>query len=125
MGLTDLRVRVASVSDPGRAEDVTMLLDTGALYSVVPSVVLGRLGVAPDRVERFTLADGRTIRRRLGMALFQIAGRRAASTVIFGRPGDSALLGAVTLEELGLMLDPLRRDLKPLHLRLGALVLAP
>jgi len=123
MGLTDLRVRVASVSDPGRAEDVTMLLDTGALYSVVPTTVLERLGVEPDRVERFTLADGRTIRRRLGIALFQVAGRRAASTVIFGRPRDSAILGALTLEEFGLMLDPLRRDLKPLHLRLGAVAL--
>ena len=120
MGHTDLRVRVASVSDPGRAEELTMLLDSGAIYSVVPSTVLGRLGIAPDRVERFTLADGRSIRRRVGIAAFEIARRRAASTVIFGRRGDAALLGVVTLEELGLMVDPLRRELKPLHLRLGA-----
>jgi hypothetical protein len=34
--------------------------------------------------------------------------------VIFGEEGDSTLLGAFTLEALGLSLDPLRRELKPL-----------
>jgi hypothetical protein len=34
--------------------------------------------------------------------------------VIFGEPDDNVLLGAFTLESLGLVLDPLRRELKPL-----------
>ena len=34
-------------------------------------------------------------------------------------PGDSCLLGTVTLEALGLMLDPIRRELRPLPLLLG------
>jgi len=32
--------------------------------------------------------------------------------------GDASLLGAVTLEELGLVLDPLRRELRPLPMQL-------
>ncbi|MFI5351646.1 MAG: hypothetical protein ACHQZS_01700 [Candidatus Binatales bacterium] len=39
--------------------------------------------------------------------------------MIFGEPGDSQLLGALTLEALGLSLDPLRRELKPLPMILG------
>lgn len=39
--------------------------------------------------------------------------------VIFGEPGDSALLGARTLEALGPSLDPLRRELRPLQMILG------
>jgi hypothetical protein len=35
--------------------------------------------------------------------------------VIFGRSGDACLLGAVTLEELGLSLDLLERTLRPLR----------
>ena len=99
-----------------------MLVDSGALYSVVPSDFLARLGIAPGRTETFTLADGTAIRRRIGSAGFEIDGRWAASTVIFGRRGDHALLGVVTLEGLGFMVDPIRRRLKPLHMRLGAVV---
>jgi predicted aspartyl protease len=121
VGLTHLPVRIANVADQSRSAELTMLLDLGALYSVVPATLLTRLGVRPDRTEVFTLADGSTIRGRVGFAAFEVHGRRAPSTVIFGRAGDAALLGAVALEELGLMLDPLRRDLKPLRLRLGAL----
>jgi hypothetical protein len=35
--------------------------------------------------------------------------------VILGEPGDDALLGAVTLEVLGLVLNPFSRTLQPLH----------
>jgi hypothetical protein len=39
--------------------------------------------------------------------------------VIFGEPGDSNVLGVFTLEALGLSLDPLRRELKPLPMILA------
>lgn len=45
--------------------------------------------------------------------------REGASPVIFGEKGDSTLLGTVSLESLGLMLDPLKRALRPLPLVLG------
>ena len=50
----------------------------------------------------------------MGTAFFEIGARKGAATVIFGQPGDAPLLGALTLESLGLMLDPLRRKLRPL-----------
>lgn len=121
MGFTQLAVRVANPRTPGRAADITMLGDSGALYSVVPAAVLHRLGIRPERRETFTLADGTTVRRQIGGAMFEVAGRRGLSSVMFGRAGDSVLLGVVTLEELGLMIDPLRQRLKPLHPRLGAM----
>jgi len=42
--------------------------------------------------------------------------------VIFGEEGDSRLLGSFTLEALGLSLDPLRRELKPLTMLLARLL---
>ena len=39
--------------------------------------------------------------------------------VIFGEKGDSTLLGAVTLEALGVILDPIKRELRPLPMVLG------
>ena len=41
--------------------------------------------------------------------MFEYGGVKASSPVIFGEEGDEALLGAVTLETLGFLLDPLKR----------------
>ena len=43
-----------------------------------------------------------------------------AAGVIFGEPGDAVLLGAFTLEALGLCLDPLKRELLPIPMILAA-----
>ena len=40
--------------------------------------------------------------------------QRGAAPVIFGEPGDANLLGAVSLESMGFVLDAIRRDLVPL-----------
>lgn len=55
----------------------------------------------------------------MGDAVFALDGQRAASPVIFGEKGDSMLFGTVSLEALGLMLDPARRRLRPLPMVLG------
>jgi hypothetical protein len=55
----------------------------------------------------------------MGDATFQIDDHRAASPVIFGEKGDTALLGTVSLESLGLILDPMKRVLRPLPMVLG------
>ena len=79
-----------------------LTVDSGAIYSVVPGGLLRQIGVRPQERETFWMADGRSVRRSVGWALFELQGRRAPSRVIFGRSGDACLLGAVTLEELGL-----------------------
>ena len=119
MGATELMVEVFNPRDPSRSDAVKMLVDSGASWSVVPATTLRRLGIRPDRVETFDLADGTEVERAVGSAEFEVAGRRGASTVIFGKRGDACLLGVVTLEELGMVLDPLRRRLRPMRLRLG------
>jgi hypothetical protein len=50
-----------------------------------------------------------------------IDGQRAASPVIFGEEDDAALLGTVSRESLGLVLDPMKRVLRPLPMVLGKL----
>lgn len=120
MGLTMLVLDVAAPHDPDRRENVDFLIDSGAVYSFVPRAVLQRLGVAPHGRQRFRVADGSTIERERGDAYFFYAGRRGAAPVIFAEPGDATLLGAVTLESLGLALDAVRRDLVPLPMIVAA-----
>jgi len=119
MGLTHIKARVANPANPKKAAKLTFLVDSGAIYSVVPAEILRRLAIKPHSSRTFTLADGTEITRRVGDAIFLINGERGASPVIFGEKGDSTLLGTVSLEALGLLLDPIKRVLRPLPLVLG------
>jgi len=119
MGLTVLELDVGNPTNPEVTEKVEFLIDSGAIYSVVPSPILERLGIKPLDHQEFRLADGSKIVRKKGIALFKYGERIGGADVIFGEPGDSILLGIFTLEALGLGLDPLRRELKPLPMVLA------
>jgi len=121
MGLTHVNARIANPARPSRTVSVQLLVDSGAVYSVVPGSILRRLGIRPHSSRTFILADGTSITRRVGDATFLLDGYRAASPVIFGEKDDSALLGTVSLESLGFILDPMKRVLRPLPMVLGSL----
>lgn len=101
-----------------RPVPVRFLVDTGAVYTVLPESVWRGLGLKGDRVAEFTLADGTAIRRDVAECRIQVEGRSATSPVVLGGPADAPLLGAVTLETLGLMVNPLTRELLPMRLLL-------
>lgn len=119
MGLTVLEVEVGNPARPEVMERIEFLIDSGAVYSVVPTPILEKLGIQPISQQEFRLADGSKIVRKKGVALFRQGSRIGGADVIFGEPDDSNLLGAFTLEALGLSLDPLRRQLKPLPMILA------
>ena len=119
MGLTVLEIEVGNPAKPDVTEKIEFLIDSGAIYSVVPTSVLKRLGIKPLAEQQFRLANGKKILRKKGGAVFRYGKRVGVADVIFGEKGDSNLLGAFTLEALGLSLDPLRRELKPLPMILA------
>src|SRR5712692_2537224 len=122
MGITVLELEVANPAKPALSQKLEFLVDSGAIYSVVPAPILRKLRIKPLRQkEEFRLADGSKIQRRKGIALFRYQDREGGGDVIFGEPGDSILLGALTLEALGLALDPLKRELRPMPMILGRL----
>ena len=51
--------------------------------------------------------------------MFRYGDQVGVADVIFGEEGDSTLLGAFTLEALGLALDPLKRELRRLPMILA------
>ena len=125
MGLTTLEIEVGNPATPEVTEPIEFLIDSGAIYSVVPIPILERLGINPLIEQEFRLADGSKIVRKKGAAVFKYGERIGGADVIFGEEGDSQLLGAFTLEALGLALDPLRRELRPLPMILGTQSLSP
>jgi len=118
MSITHVRVKIGAGK---RALTVRFLVDTGAVYSVLPETLWRRLRLRPSRTLEFVLADGTAIRRGVSECRFTVAGHTATSPVVLGGPTDAALLGAVTLETLGLMVNPLSREVLPMRLPLTAL----
>ena len=83
----------------------TMAVDTGPSYSKLPASLLDRLGIEPEeRTYPVVLADDRIEEYAIGQASFEIAGRARISPVFFGEEGI-ALLGATSLQALGLIPD--------------------
>ncbi len=120
-----MEIEVANVATPEKTERVEFLVDSGAVHSVVPTPVLERLGIRPLQEQQVRLANGSKIVRKKGGAVFKYLDSIGVADVIFGEEGDSNLLGALTLEALGLSLDPLRRELTPLPMILAASVPCP
>ena len=119
MGLTFIKASIINPANPRRKTSLDFLVDSGAVYSVVPKKRLKRIGIQPHGTRVFTLADGTHMTREIGAAIFAINGEQGASPVIFGEEGDSLLFGMISLEALGLILDPIRRELRPLPMVLG------
>jgi clan AA aspartic protease len=117
MGLVHVDVEV-SANGAGR-ERVEFLVDSGAVYSVLPWRVWHALKLKPTRTLTFTLTDGTTVRRRVSECRFRYEGIEASSRVILGERKDEALLGTVTLETLGLVLNPFERTLTPMRMMLA------
>jgi len=117
MGLTYVEGKVAAST--GMERDVRFLVDSGAVYTLLPSDVWQDIGLEPQRSMAFTLADGTAIERKVSECRMTLFDRTAHSPVILGEPGDEALLGMVTLEIFALVLDPFKRTLRPMHMRLA------
>ncbi|MBM4352054.1 MAG: aspartyl protease, partial [Deltaproteobacteria bacterium] len=65
-----------------------------------------------------TLADGTTVERQVSECHLSLPQGEGHTPVILGQPGDEPLLGAVTLEVLGLVLNPFQRKLQPMRMLL-------
>lgn len=110
----------AMVSGPsGQSCMLDLSVDSGASYSLLPEGIWQQLGLQPDETLEFILADGTKIQRGASECRIRLNGKERHTPVILGQPGDEPLLGAITLKNLGLILDPFQRTLRQMKLRLG------
>ena len=114
MGFTQVPGKVKRPDGRGAVVRIRFLVDTGALYTVLPERVWRALRLRPMSTAEFGLADGTAIVRAVSEARFEIARRTATSPVVLGERDDAPLLGAVTLGTLGLMVNPLTREVRPM-----------
>jgi len=113
MGVFRVRAQVVSLTDPALSLELDMLVDTGATQSIIPRAVLEALRATIVRRQTFRLANGEEIHRDVGWVGVRFNDREAHTLAVFGEAADATVLGALTLEELGLEVDPRERVLKP------------
>jgi len=117
LGFVRVRGKIWKVGDPNRFRIVEFLVDTGAIYTVLPSSLLEELGVERKGKRRFKLADGRIVVRDIGFIGIEVNGRESISIVVFGDE-NVYLLGVTALEELGFEVDPISGRLREMELLL-------
>jgi len=117
MGLTFIEATVSNTA--GTQRHLQFMVDSGASYTLLPKEVWEALGLKPKRQVTFTLADGTHIERYVSECHIALEGAEGHTPVILGETDDAPLLGVVTLENLGLMLDPFKRKLRAMQMRLS------
>ena len=114
MGTFSVGIKVGNVNG-GDSEPVPeVMVDTGAVYTVLPTSLLEWLHVEPRWEATCEFADDRIEKRRAGEVRIEIDGFDGwrACVVVFGTE-KSYLLGATTLENFHLMVDPVGQRLLP------------
>jgi len=99
--------------DHARTRVVSVLVDTGATWTTLPRDVVDDLGCAAIGTRRVRLANGREEAWPLTIVLVTLEAQELPTICLIGPPGGPALLGAVTLEEFALSVDPVGRRLVP------------
>lgn len=120
MGLTYIAAKVSG--EHKQEQRLDMLIDSGAQYSLLPLEVWQKLDLKPKRRVTAILADGTRVQRDVSdcriSLLGELEGVEGPSPVILGLAGDEPIIGVVTLENLGLILDPYQRVIRPMQVRM-------
>ncbi len=107
------------VSNNNKQEKIKFLVDSGSTYSMLPKSVWEKLGLKSERETELILADGTVITRGISECYIVLPEGKGHTPVILGESDeDEPLLGAITLEEMGFILDPLKREIRPLKVHL-------
>jgi clan AA aspartic protease len=117
MGLTYVKGNVSG--ERGKKAAVRFLVDSGASYTLLSEKVWKAIGLKSKRKVEFTLADGTPIIRNVSECFISLPQGEGHTPVILGEKGDEALLGVITLEELGFTLNPFNRTLQPMRAMLA------
>jgi predicted aspartyl protease len=96
-----------------------LLVDSGATYTLLAPEYWKAIGLTSNRSMKFTLADGTEIQRKVSECFISLSQGEGHTPVILGEQGDQSLLGSVTLEILGLILNPSNRTLHPMRMMLA------
>jgi predicted aspartyl protease len=88
------------------------MVDTGAIDCLVPADELKKAGVDVEGNDTYELASGELVEYPFGFGRVSFMGDETVTRIIFGPPECEPLIGVVTLESMGIGVDPVSRTLK-------------
>jgi predicted aspartyl protease len=100
-------------------ESLRFIVDSGSKYSLLPEKVWRKIGIEPKYEMDFSLVDGTIIKRNISECYIELEVGAAHTPVILGEAQDEALLGVITLEILGVVINPFTREIQPMRLTLA------
>lgn len=115
MGVTHVTVRISDLAKQGVPYEAEFLVDTGAIDCMAPADRLEAAGVQREGKDVYELANGQPTEFEFGFARVSFLGNETVAQVIFGPPNAEPILGVVALENTGVVVDPVTRDLRRLH----------
>jgi predicted aspartyl protease len=113
MGTFSAKVRVWNPERPGTVEELDLFVDTGAAYSWISRTRLERMGVTATRRMPFRTIEGRILDRDLAVVYVASEDRSVPDIVVMAESGEMEVVGAHSLEGLGLAADPVQKKLVP------------
>jgi clan AA aspartic protease len=127
MGLTHVAVALARMHSKAENGQLTynadFLVDTGAMDSMAPASELRKIGIEPVGKRLYELASGDVQEYEHGIAQVSFMNEVTWTDIIFGPDKSEPILGVITLENAGFLVDPknqrltklLARPLKPMR----------
>jgi len=115
MGYVRVRGTIANSLDHDLKLELEFLVDTGAIYTVIPKSVAEKLRLKESGKRKFKTGGG-VVELPVSEAFLCLDGECVTSLVAIGDEDMPVLLGVTTLELLGLQVDPVNGKLKPLDL---------
>ena len=112
MGHVNVKLRLANPVDPsGATIEATALLDTGATFTTIPRDLSHKLGLRATGTRKVRTAT-QFVSLEQSFASIEINGNLTVSPVLISETLDKILVGIITLEALGLTVDPTTGQLK-------------
>jgi clan AA aspartic protease len=115
MSTFSVDITVANLNRPERHRRVSATVDTGATYTVLPREIVEDLGCRTHGSRQILLADGHEQEWPMTYVWITVDGREGPTLSLIGPREGPALLGAVTLEEFALGVDPVAQRLIPIR----------
>jgi predicted aspartyl protease len=110
MGIFTAKLRVWNPASSSSTEEIDAMVDTGAGFCArdLSIWMCTRCGECS-----FRTIEGKTIERDLVPVFVAADGFTGGDNVVMAEPGDMEMIGAHTLESLGLTVDPVGKKLVP------------
>jgi predicted aspartyl protease len=113
MGTFKTKLRVWNPARPEEVYEPDAWVDTGAAFSWISRSKLEAMGVTPLRQMQFRTIEGHIVERLFAPIFVGFDSFTGSDMVVMAEATDSEVMGAHSIEGLGLAADPVQHRLVP------------